>query len=268
MPNAFIDNRDQWIRMAEIDYLGQFVKAWLAFNAWYRSASSEPQDRKIIDGIKWQGNAVLNKLRPMLEAESEDAEQFRAEIGLLHHRLKGYEIPSGKGAEKERITLCNIFLCEKHPIQKTEPYYGYAFHVERVKGDQVTVEVRRIKDSVVLFQHTQKKFDLAELQNLPDYQKNLKPKFQSFLRQVYAEVNPRWVCNLETYQDSSPTAHEIKCGAYVFQCGKEALFAGVVEAIYQMRCTLFHGELAPTKDAVVCYEPAYRLVRRFLECVS
>jgi hypothetical protein len=39
MPNSFIENREAWLRMTEIDYIAQFVKAWLAFNAWYRSAS-------------------------------------------------------------------------------------------------------------------------------------------------------------------------------------------------------------------------------------
>jgi hypothetical protein len=52
-----------------------------------------------------------------------------------------------------------------------------------------------------------------------------------------------------------------------FRCGKDVLFAGVAEVLYEMRCILFHGELAPTKEAVACYEPAFRLVRRFLDCV-
>jgi len=66
MPNTFVDHRDAWLRMSDIDYLGQFVKSWLAFNAWYRSAYSETQDRKIINEMKWQANPVLSKLRPML----------------------------------------------------------------------------------------------------------------------------------------------------------------------------------------------------------
>src|ERR1019366_10134694 len=109
MPNTFIDNRDAWFRMSDIDYLGQFVKTWLAFNGWYRSPYPETQDRKIINEMKWQSNPVLSKLRPMLEATSEEAAQLRAEIGLLHNRLEGYEIHSGKGAEKARISFMAVF---------------------------------------------------------------------------------------------------------------------------------------------------------------
>src|SRR5439155_1432978 len=132
MPNTFIDNRDAWFRMSDIDYLGQFVKTWLAFNAWYRSAYAETQDRKIMNEIKWQGNPVLSKLRPMLEADSEEAEQFRSEIGLLHHRLDGYEIHIGKGAEKTRETLRSVFLRDNPPTIKTGKSYGYLFQVERL----------------------------------------------------------------------------------------------------------------------------------------
>ena len=49
MPNTFIENREAWHRLSDIDYVGQFVKAWSAFNAWYRSPHSESQDRKIIN---------------------------------------------------------------------------------------------------------------------------------------------------------------------------------------------------------------------------
>ena len=78
----------------------------------------------------------------------------------------------------------------------------------------------------------------------------------------------KFIFDSTTHKDLDPNTREIKCGAYGFNCGKEALFAGVVETVYQMRCTLFHGELIPTKDAVSCYEPAFRIVRRFLECVT
>jgi hypothetical protein len=267
MPNIFIENRDAWLRMSDIDYVGQFVKSWLAFNAWYRSAYAVPQDRMIINEIKWNNNPVLSKLRPMLEGASEEAEQFRAEIGLLHNRLQGYEIHTGKGNEKRPITLTEVFLRENPPTTKTGQSYGYSFQVQRLANKQVIVEVQGKKGAIVLH-HTQQTYDLSTLQALADYQKNLTPNLQAFLRQLYEEARPSWVVDLTQYKDLDHNTREIKCGAYAFKCGKEALFAGVVEVVYLMRCTLFHGELVPTKDAIACYEPAFRLVRRFLECVT
>lgn len=144
MPNTFIDNRDAWFRMSEIDYVGQFVKSWLAFNAWYRSAYTETQDRKIINEIKWQGNPVLSKLRPMLEAAGDKAEQFRAEIGLLHDRLESYELHTGKGIEKKRITLRDVFLKENPPTVKNRIHYGRELRVEQVTNRDRAVSSGRI----------------------------------------------------------------------------------------------------------------------------
>jgi len=267
VPNTFIDNRDAWLRMSDIDYLGQFVKVWLAFNAWYRSAYTENQDRKIINEIKWQGNPILSKLRPLLESSSDDAVQFRAEIALLHDRLEGYELFCGKGAEKTRISFTNVFLRERAPLVQTTNYYGYAFRVERLANKQVNTEVKKVSSGVVVFQHNQANYAPADLEVQAGFAQNLTTTQQGVLRQTYSQVSPNWIENLLSYQDPSSSV-EIDCGAYKFKCGKEALFAGMVESLYQMRCILFHGELAPSRDAIACYEPAYRLVRRFLDCVT
>jgi hypothetical protein len=246
MPNTFIDNKDAWLRMSDIDYVGQFVKVWLAFNAWYRSAYAEREDRKIINEFKWQGNSVRNTLRPKLESSSDDAVQFRSDIGLLHQRLENFELLSGKGAQKKRITLRNVFLRENLP------------------NKQVSASITRKNTGVVRFNLLAAPYDLVALPSAPNFI-GLSPNLQSILRGLYSVTAPSWVCDLTTYNDAFATS--LECGSYNFMCGSETLFAGVTEVIYEMRCTLFHGELAPTKEAVFCYEPAFRIVRRFLDCV-
>lgn len=264
MPNTFIDNRDAWLRMSDIDYVGQFVKAWLAFNAWYRSAYKETHDRKIVNEFKWQSNPVLNTLRPKLEAISDDAVQFRAEIGLLHQRLDNYEIASGKGENKNRISFRRVFLRENPPGMAQDDRYGILFTAELVAGKQVKASVTRKKGGVVLLTLPPGPYNSEAVKVLPAFA-SLSPAQQSVFLQSYSQVAPDWFCDLTSHKE--PDAPEILCGAYKFTCGRDALFAGLVEILYSMRSTLFHGELSPTKDAVVCYEPAFRLVRRFLDCV-
>jgi hypothetical protein len=267
MANTFVDNRDAWMRMSEIDYLGQFVKSWLAFNAWYRSAYTETQDRKIVNEMKWQSNPVLSKLRPMLEAQSDDAEQFRAEIGLLHQRLQAYELHVGKGIEKKRISFSEVYLKDQPPRLNSKAYYRYDFEVELLANRHVRVSVVRQGGTTVVLQH-QGPYDLLGIEGLPEFQNNLTDTQRIVLRDLYKAAAPRWIEDITTYVDQDPNNRNIRCGAYNFMCGRDVLFAASVEIVYQMRCTLFHGELVPTKDSVLCYEPAYRLVRRFLECVS
>jgi len=263
MPNTFIDNRDAWLRMSDIDYLGQFVKAWLAFNAWYRSAYTETQDRKIIEEIKWQSNPVLNTLRPKLESPSDEAVQFRAEIAMLHQRLDNYEIASGKGDLKNRIYFRRVFLRHNPPSVESEKRYGIKSEARLLANGQVEASVTR-ENGGTLFLLSACRFNLDALRALSDFTALSLPQQNALIR-VYCKVSPEWVCDLISHQE--PDVPKIVCGAYTFHCGRDALFAGIVEILYQMRCTLFHGELAPTKEAVICYEPAFRLVRRFLDCV-
>ncbi len=264
MPNTFIDNRDAWLRMSDIDYVGQFVKAWLAFNAWYRSAYTETQDRKIINEFKWQSNPVLNTLRPKLEATSDEAIQFRTEIALLHQRLDNYEVSSGKGTTQNRISFRRVFLRENPPKMAQDDRYGILSAAELLATKQVRASVSRKRSGAVLLTVSPSPYSLDTVKALPAFA-SLSVSQQSVLLRVYSEAAPYWYCDLMTHQE--PDAPEIVCGAYKFNCGRDALFAGVVEVLYLMRCTLFHGELAPIKEAVTCYEPAFRLVRRFLDCV-
>ena len=59
----------------------------------------------------------------------------------------------------------------------------------------------------------------------------------------------------------------IRAGDVEFQCADTQLFAGLVEVIYAMRNALLHGELQPHDQAFAAYEPAYRIIMRFLDAV-
>ena len=261
MANTFTDNRDRWLMMSEIDYLGQFVKAWLAFNAWYRGAYAETRDRKIINEIKWQPNQISAKFRPLLTRTSGEAEQFRAEIGLLHNRLENYEIHHGKGDDKARIRFRQIVIRIEPPTSQRFSHQGYQFEIERMQSGSVTVKIEN-RRRVSMVNLPQPRFNLAELEADPTFS-ILSENLRGRCRRVYELVNPQIVRDL-TIGSEEP----ISCGTHVFKCGVEFLFAGVMEVIYLMRCSLFHGELVPTREASECYEPAYRIVRRFLEAVT
>ncbi|MEF8736836.1 MAG: hypothetical protein V5B35_09660 [Candidatus Accumulibacter necessarius] len=263
MPNTFIDNREAWLRMSEIDYLGQFVKVWLAFNAWYRSAYSETQDRKIINELKRNSSPVGNALRPLIETQSEDAEQFRSDIGFLHHRLEHYEINTGKDEAKQRITFRRVYLKDRPPCIEQVTSYGFTFKVERKQNGAIESSVvNKSRSSIFLYPQT--KHDLLDLTAQQGFSV-LRPNQQNCLRNLYEQIAPKEVADLLS---TTRTSAAIKCGSYSFYCSREELFAAVIEAVYLMRCHLFHGELSPTRKASECYEPAYRIVRRFINCVS
>jgi hypothetical protein len=209
MPNTFTDNRDRWLQMSEVDYLGQFVKAWLAFNAWYRSAYNETRDREIIDEIKWNPNPIAARFRPLLSQMSEEAKQFRTEIGLLYHRLEDYELHYGKGAEKSRIRLSKIVIRTEPPTTENFTYWNYHCNVERNRSGAVNVVVTDSNgtDRINL---QQLKFDLSGLEADSGFQ-GLPDGLKQRCCRCYGLVNPRVERDLRT-GDKEP----IMCGIHSF----------------------------------------------------
>lgn len=138
-----------------------------------------------------------------------------------------------------------------------------SFQVQRQANRQMTVEVKS-KSGAVVLQHSQANYDLTDLHAVQAY-RNLTPNLHGFLRQLYQEAAPVWICDLSVHQDLDPNTREIKCGAYAFKCGKEALYAGVLEIVYQIALHAFSWRAGAHQGCGACYEPAFRIVRRFLE---
>lgn len=267
MPNIYVENRDRWLELSSVDYLGAFANAWLAFNAWYRSVYNEGTDRKILNDFKWQPNDVRNKLIPVLtNAQTEEAAQLRNLIGLLHHRLENYHLHTGKGQAKDRITLTNVYLRDNGGAAPPLVISGITYSVIRggagAPQNQFTSTVKR-KNGTIAFSFVQPGYDIALLEANQDYLNKLSQHQQAHLRNLYLAASPREVVNL--LDGNRP---KIICGAYDFRCNPDQLFAGVSETIYLMRCCYFHGELVPSREASACYEPAYHIVRRFLQAIS
>lgn len=262
MPGGYTESVRKWLELAEIDYVGPFVKAWLAFNAWYRSVYTHKTDRAILEEFRWQPNVIRNKLVPLLGQSSEEGEQLRAHIGDLHHRLERYHIHSAHGGGWERVTFTSVFLRTRVPAPVSQSRYGWTHSVTPGGGNhaQLTVIVQR--NGTMALTLTQARYDITELQSHADFQR-LSANKQGILLAVYRQMNPRIIANLTDHEGPC-----ISCGAYSFRCSHEDLFAGLCEVLYSMRCSLFHGELVPDREAVACYEPAYRIIKRFLSSIA
>ena len=98
---------------------------------------------------------------------------------------------------------------------------------------------------------------------LPDFAANLSMAQRTTLRQLYAGCNPRPMRDL-----LRGGADRLQIGTMEFQCTAEELLAGLIETLYAMRNALLHGEVDPDPRVLACYEPAYRIVMRFLGSVQ
>ena len=79
---ALPPHAQEWFERAEIDYIGPFVKAWAAFNAWYRHASGQTQERAMLNFATRDNNSRLRRrVLPLLQNEQLDrsGQRYRAQ---------------------------------------------------------------------------------------------------------------------------------------------------------------------------------------------
>ena len=254
-----------WMNRAEIDYIGPFVKAWAAFNAWYRHASSESKERAMLEYVKRKPNAVRRRVLPLLKNDNEtgDALTLKKAIYDLHQRLDDNHFEVTRKGVNEQISFRKVCIFPKPLNQKRLEYWKHEFKVVKVQRGGIEITVTSLRNNRVKLQHTQDQYDSNEVYELPDFTENLSESLRTKFRLFYDDCNPRPMEDL--VQGGGPVS--LTVAAMQFQCTEEHLLFGLVEIIYAMRNALLHGEVDPNPEVLACYEPAYRIVMQFLACV-
>lgn len=261
-----------WLERAEIDYIGPFLKAWAAFNAWFRDASGERRDSEGLVYVKSKPNPVRSSIMPLLRprqtnehgdpiSDSEQAQKFKLLIRDLHVALENYTIEVAREEVSERISFRRVCLSRGVKLpQKTESH-GLRYEVNKISGLWRSTVTSSKKPADIRATIEQNRFDVVELQGHENYV-CLSINQRATLLGLYNRCDPRPITDL-----LAGSGDRILVGDIGFHCSDEQLFAALVEIIYAMRNALFHGELQPHEQAFAAYEPAYRIVMRWLECL-
>jgi hypothetical protein len=251
---------------AEIDYIGPFVKSWAAFNAWYRQASGEAQERAMLNYIVSHANSQLRRRGlPLFREDNNTAESItlKQAIGDLHIRLDAIHLEvTRKSGLSERVSLREVCLRPFNLQNETQTRNSHEYRARKIAGGVIEITVTALASGNVRFQHTQPEYNPVDVYGLPTYAANLSNAQQLNLRQFYDACNPRPMTDLVL--GGGPP---LQAGSIVLQCTPADLLAGLVETIYTMRNALLHGEVDPDPLVLACYEPAYRIVMTFLGCV-
>ena len=104
-----------WIKEIDlnIDYFSAFIKAWIAFNSWYRSEYTERSDREIIEKIKTQSNRFKGYIETFLDKNnnSEKALMFRESLSKLQEALVNATISTQeRGGVTQQISFSEIAI--------------------------------------------------------------------------------------------------------------------------------------------------------------
>ncbi|MAB00174.1 MAG: hypothetical protein CMN87_03795 [Stappia sp.] len=266
---ALPPHAQEWMNRAEIDYIGPFVKAWAAFNAWYRHASGQAQERAMLDFVIRDPNSRLRRrLLPVLEQpiagqeHQVTAEETRLKQAVcdLQQKLDDIHFVITRKQRQERISLRSVCLRPLNNWQSDElDRHRHRFAAAKIQGGQYQITVTSIQTQQIRFQHVQANYDPAEVYAHPNFNENLTEPQRTTLRQFYDACNPRPMTDL--VQGGGPV---LDISTMQFQCTAQDLLAGLVETLYAMRNALLHGEVDPDEQILACYEPAYRIITCFL----
>lgn len=253
-----------WMNRAEIDYIGPFVKAWSAFNAWFRHASAQQQERAMLDWVKGQPNPVRRSVLALLRNDNDTAEAQALKLAIsdLQICLDEIHFEVMRKGVNEQISLRSVCIAPKHFNRERIERSGQEYKAEKIAGGSIQISVASVRNGAVKFQHIQALYDPNAVYGSADFATNLSAAQQTTLRQLYDGCNPRPMRDL-----LRGGAGRLQIGAMEFQCTPEELLSGLVETIYAMRNALLHGEVDPDPRVLACYEPAYRIVMMFLGCV-
>jgi hypothetical protein len=261
-----------WMNRAEIDYIGPFIKAWAAFNAWFRHASGS---RKDVDGLRYvkqNPNPVRNAIMPLLRAAQRDAngdliadpepaQKFKLLIRDLHVCLDNFHIEVMRDDIVERISFRSVCLGRGLNLPQTTLAYGLRYTVEKANGQWKSTVRSDTNVTDVRAEIPQGSFDADELQGHQQFGW-LSGNQRATLLGLYRRCDPRPMTDLFAGRENHIVAGDVE-----FRCSDQQLFEALIEVIYGLRNTLLHGELQPHEQAFAAYEPAYRIVMKFLSCL-
>lgn len=261
MANLFTGHKDEWKTLADLDYFSAFVKAYIPFNAWMNvSYATLNTDREKINEVKKNSNPFRDKICALLNAGSQEGSHFRGLLGELHDMLEKHYIHN----QDKRITFTNITL-GRNPENVGEcSRFGIGFRVQYGNGSVNSTNTHSLikkRDGSAIFNFNQSTYNIDELKANSSFV-SLSTDYQNLLLDCYKKVEPYIQINFTLI----PTGTLFfECGDYRFVKESENLAKGLIEIIYNLRCSLFHGEIVPNKEANQVYGAAYRILYTLIQ---
>src|SRR5262245_12775230 len=131
----------EWMGRAEIDYIGPFVKAWAAFNAWYRHDSGAAQERAMLNYAVTNVNSRLRRRAlPILKDGKATAESLALKQAISDLQIKldaiHFEVTRKNGAA-ERVSLRRVCIRPRPINNEHRTRNNYEYRVRTIAGGDI-----------------------------------------------------------------------------------------------------------------------------------
>lgn len=248
-----------WIRKIDIDidYYSAFVKAWIAFNAWYRNEFTERTDREIIEKLKTNSNRFRGYIETLLDTNNnaDDAISFKENLNNLQTALVNASIVTQeRGGINQQISFSEIAINNPKNLSEGD-YRTTHYKIQRTRQKIITLVHRKNNSADIYFQFEQDKYDEIELDVHADFLR-LGPEQQGQCKAFYKEVCP-YVVESVLKKDRNNNI--------IFITERAKVSRGIIEVLYLLRCSLMHGEVTPDNNSLEVYKYAYYILAAILK---
>ena len=248
---TYIGNEQQWKTLIEVDWLGQYIKAWIAFNAWYRNSFNLKYDWQIIEAIKNGGGNICAKVENLLVGNGSDQKSFQSNVADLHRSLSDKVIR----CENKRISFEAVEDYQyATTVDEKKNNVSYKIQID-VNGKKRMVTITKSNGIQILCETISRKkegddLDTEKIASLSDAQKRTLDGFLNESKPIH---------NLLDYQGD-----HLVIGSFNFINNTNLIARAIIEILYQLRNGLFHGEITPDSETQPVYQPAYLILKSII----
>ena len=262
------ENVQEWIKLIEVDWLGQYAKTWMAFNSWYRSYfGTEENDGKIIEKIKNDEEEICSEIEEFLTRSGTLHKAFQSDIAELHNSLVHTNIVSkGKKISFEAIEDYQ-YTKDIKSIEENRSGITYKIIIHADNKQRVVRVENTSGESMLEKIITAEDEDTFQCENwFKEYSDSGWFEKLSQTQRNFLKVDIEYSSPIHNLLAPDPNPTQI--GLFNFTGDKKLIARALVEILYQLRNSLFHGELTPTPEVQKAYEPAYLILKWIILLVA
>lgn len=246
-----------WIDAVDIkvDYFSAFMKAWIAFNAWYNFSGevTGKSDKECIEYIASQSNRFKTYTMNLINAEDADGSAYRESIAKLHGALLNAAITTQEYiGVRQSVSFAEVAVKNANALARKD-YYQNHYECSRSHGKTRTIITVKSTGTTV-FSFEQEGYDIDVLRQQSGYV-GLSLVQKNKCEECYGELIP--------YRISSVLAsgqNTKQIGAYNFVNDAGKISEAIVIILYMLRCCLAHGDISPDELANEVYKYAYEVL--------
>ena len=246
-----------WIDAIDIkvDYFSAFMKAWIAFNAWYNYSGEVDgkTDKEKIEFIGYKSNRFKTYVENLLVIDNAEGNAFRENLASLHTALLNAAITTQEYiGVRQAVSFAEVAVRNSNANEHFE-FRNVKYVCSRSHG-KITTIVTTTNNGCEILKHEQDEYDLNDLKQQSSFSR-LSPERQSKCITCYEKLTPYVISSVLATNDQ-----KIEIGVYNFVNDVRRISQAIVTILYMLRCCLAHGDISPDEIANSVYRYAYEVL--------